>query len=77
MDDEDGDDGKARTARQPPWRPSDAPELEQAFAPEAILVTSVEAKRAGHLVLTTAMGETAYELTERARLQLLAILGVP
>ena len=76
LGDEDGD-GKVRTARQPPWRPSDAPELEQAFAPEAILVTSVEAKRAGHLVLTTAMGETAYELTERARVQLLAILGAP
>jgi ParB/RepB/Spo0J family partition protein len=77
MGDEEDGDGRVQKARQPPWRPSDAPELEQPFAPEAILVTSVEAKRAGHLVLTTAMGETAYELTERARVQLQAILGAP
>jgi ParB family chromosome partitioning protein len=77
MGDEEDEDGRVQKARQPPWRPSDALELEQPFAPEAILVTSVEAKRAGHLVLTTAMGETAYELTERARVQLQAILGAP
>jgi ParB/RepB/Spo0J family partition protein len=66
-----GDDGE----KEPSWLPSDAPELDEPFdARPAVLVTAVEARRAGHLVFTTPDGSVSYELTPQARDQLLALL---
>jgi ParB/RepB/Spo0J family partition protein len=77
--DDDDDDAEAPTARdddkEPSWLPSDAPELDEPFnAEQALLVTAVEARRAGHLVFTTANGSVTYELTAKARDQLQALL---
>jgi ParB family chromosome partitioning protein len=73
--DESSEEGSEKPER--PWLPSDAPELDEPFdADPALFVTSVEARRAGHLVFMTANGATTYELSEEARQQLLALLGV-
>ena len=80
-DDEDDDDDEADGAEPgaadaaPSWLPSDAPELDEPFdADPPLIVTAVGARRAGHIVFTTDQGSTAYELTEQARAQLLALL---
>jgi len=77
-DGENGDDpdgsGSAKEAK-PSWLPSDAPELDEPFDVEpALLVSAVTARRAGHIVLTTSGGSTAYEFTPEARAQLGALL---
>ena len=43
--------------QKPSWLPSDAPELDEPFdADPPLIVTAVEARRAGHIVFTTANG---------------------
>lgn len=79
-DDDDADDPDAEgpndvAAAKPSWLPSDAPELDDPFdADPPLLVLAVAARRAGHIVLTTSAGSTAYEFTEEARAQLRALL---
>jgi ParB/RepB/Spo0J family partition protein len=75
-EDEDPDVGAAQDEEKPSWLPSDAPELDEPFdADPALVVTAVEARRAGHLVFTTPNGAVVYELTAHARAQLQALLG--
>jgi ParB/RepB/Spo0J family partition protein len=75
-DDEDSEASATEGDEKPSWLPSGAPELDDPFdADPAVLVTSVEARRAGHLVFTTANGEVVYELTAQARAELQALLG--
>lgn len=76
-DDDDADvgDQAGDVDDKPPWLPSDAPELKEPFdANPAVLVTAVEARRAGHFVFATSNGEVIYELTPNARDQLQALL---
>jgi ParB family chromosome partitioning protein len=76
-DDHEDDQGRAHggDGREPAWLPSDAPELDEPFDDHsAIVVTSVEARRAGHLVFTTPAGLVIYELTPLARDQLQVLL---
>jgi ParB family chromosome partitioning protein len=74
-DDNSADAGDAAGENEPSWLPSDAPELDDPFdADPAVLVTGVEARRAGHLVFATSNGPITYELTSQARDQLLALL---
>jgi ParB family transcriptional regulator, chromosome partitioning protein len=75
--DEDAEaSGDPEEEKERSWLPSDAPELDEPFdAEEAVLVTAVEARRAGHLVFSTPTGPVTYELSPRARDQLQALLG--
>jgi len=63
-------------ASEPTWRPSDAPELDAPFEEPPLLVTAVEARRAGQFMLSTSDGTTMiYEFSESARVQLRALVG--
>jgi len=73
--DADAEEPNDVAAAKPSWLPSDAPELDDPFdADPPLLVSAVAARRAGHIVLTTSAGSTAYEFTDEARAQLRALL---